>query len=952
MKRLFVSLLLMLCLFCACEKAEETPVEIPQELPIQEQEESEKPMLTVPEVNRDTEITDEIVRDLLIFLGLQETEDGRLYTSPDFAPLHSEWPQKDMTEVCCDWYQMKMIRQYTDEELDEKYAGSDGRQYEYDWYYPAEELIPEVEKYFDIYGDELKRNEDFYHKESDSFVQLGDAAGFGGTYTVESWERFEDKLSISLSSVMNTGLSDEEVRYTLLTIRLENNRFRYISHQCTAPQVDETAVQQILTALTEDEDSNSLKVKDWTQIDRLLYIDLYNEILQQDSRLTAVYHEDNGDWDWHCISYGEAEQEKQYTAQLTVHESYEGDALSEEKMDLQFTLPDGISLKETFSEDGQVQGLFLYYGAEHLGRISVYKDAKAEFFNSKAEPWPLTTDFADLTAEMNRGCYRHITDYPAKEFWPFERGIAYYLNLDSYCMDVWVQLECSEPQQQELVEELLSSLSVCKTEPQEALTKTVQMAAENYTGLDYSPVMEIMVPEKAVVGDVNVSLSELADRAESFSLWNYSNGQDLSQADLEFIVSGTRAFRWFEIKGQKALVSVQEAMYSDNTLGYIYIYYLPLTENSNQYLKLSILSEVSDVDLAIAEQREFVQSIRLIKLQGNGVPIPEEALTAQQKELVHIVESLDIMGLTVSESMPENEKGIFFLWLINQEEYVNADKWKDDNGTYKIPLRDIESILGERTMITEIDPVSAFPYNNYDEKTQYLYLDELGGYGGARAHGLISVEEDENRTKIELGSYDMETFWNEPPTYTLLETITAEFEFQWGEWVIVEMSRNKAGTGDTWWKELNVAAENEGYKTVQKKFLPKNEKTLTLTMEVPQDWQLTEGRADIDDANGIKTCASLGLIRELQEGESIEELENPEGMPFALRSDIVSFHNKLCLQTTGVAEDSAQYNREIRSYNFVEEGCLVNVHFYITKDDPKSDETVRRIMDSVVAEIA
>jgi len=139
---------------------------------------------------------------------------------------------------------------------------------------------------------------------------------------------------------------------------------------------------------------------------------------------------------------------------------------------------------------------------------------------------------------------------------------------------------------------------------------------------------------------------------------------------------------------------------------------------------------------------------------------------------------------------------------------------------------------------------------------------------------------------------------------------------------------------------------------VQKKFLPKNEKTLTLTMEVPQDWQLTEGRADIDDANGIKTCASLGLIRELQEGESIEELENPEGMPFALRSDIVSFHNKLCLQTTGVAEDSAQYNREIRSYNFVEEGCLVNVHFYITKDDPKSDETVRRIMDSVVAEIA
>ncbi len=153
------------------------------------------------------------------------------------------------------------------------------------------------------------------------------------------------------------------------------------------------------------------------------------------------------------------------------------------------------------------------------------------------------------------------------------------------------------------------------------------------------------------------------------------------------------------------------------------------------------------------------------------------------------------------------------------------------------------------------------------------------------------------------------------------------------------------------WTELDASAENEGYKVIRRRFKPYNGKTLTLTMEVPKDWQLTEGRSDIDDAQGKKACVSLGILRELQEGEGITNLNNPEEMPFALDSSVVSFQNKLCLQTIGLAEDSAQYNSEIRSYNFVEEGCLVNVHFYVTKDDPKSDETVYRIMESVKADI-
>ena len=798
MSKRILSLLLALCLLSGCIKAEEAPVEIPQEpmqeTQSQEKEESEKTKLTVPDVNRDTEITDEIVHELLIFLGAYDCGDGTLNMVDLFDPLENEWSSDRMTAVCYNWYQMKMKRQYTEAELNEKYTGPNGREYNDDWYYPADEFIPEAEKYFDLSAVNLKGNEFYYHKETDCFVRLGDRGSFDNRVTIDGWERFEDKLQIFLTFSTTIGELDMKPYQTVLTVRLEHNGFRYMSHRILAPQADKSTIYRILAALTENKDSSYLEIKDWKQHDRLLYVDLFDKLLKQDSRLTAVYHECNGEWDWRCVSYDEAEQSKQYTTQLTVHESYEGDALSDEKINLRFTLPDGITLKESFSVDDQAKGLFLYYGGERLGRISVYKDANAEFFNSKAEPWAFTSDFADLSAEMNRGCYRHITEYPAKEFYPFERGIAYYLNLDGYCMDVWVLLDCNKPEQQELLEELLSSFSVSKAEPQETLTKTARITAANYTNFEFEPVIEVLVPEKAVVNDFDVLLSESADRAESFSYCDTSNGCGLSQTDLEFLVGWTKAFRWIEIKGRNALVAVQEAMYSKNWNGtpcYIYRYHLPLTENDNHYLTFSIISETADMGLALAEQREFVQSIRLLKLQANENPIPEEALTVQQKELVNIVESLDILGLTVNESMPEQEKGLFILWLLNQDEYVDLSRW-DKDGHYEIPLISIQYLLDDRTPVSEIEPLTAFngAYGAYyNEKEQCLYVNELGGYGGAKAHGLISIEEDENRTTIVLGSYDMETFWSEPPIYTLQQTITAVFEFQWGQWRIVDMSR-------------------------------------------------------------------------------------------------------------------------------------------------------------------
>ena len=798
MSKRILSLLLALCLLSGCIKAEEAPVEIPQEpmqeTQSQEKEESEKPKLTVPDVNRDTEITDEIVHDLLIFLGAYESEDGSLSMVGLFDPLENEWTNERMTAVCYNWYQMKMKRQHTVAELNEKYTGPNGREYNDDWYYPAEEFIPEAEKYFDLDAVNLRSNEFYYHEDTDCFVFLGDRSSFDNNVSIDGWDRFEDKLQIYLTFSTTVEELNMKPYQTVLTVRLENRGFRYMSHRILAPQADKSTIYRILAALTKNKDSSYLEIKDWKQHDRLLYIDLYDKLLQQDSRLTAVYHECNGEWDWRCVSYDEAEQSKQYTTQLTVHESYEGDALSDEKINLRFTLPDGITLKESFSVDDQAKGLFLYYGGERLGRISVYKDANAEFFNSKAEPWAFTSDFADLSAEMNRGCYRHITEYPAKEFYPFERGIAYYLNLDGYCMDVWVLLDCNKPEQQELLEELLSSFSVSKAEPQEALTKTVQITADNYTSFEFEPIIEMLVPEESSVTDERVYFGDDVEGPYAFGYSALDNGQYLSIKDCDFSVGWTRGFRWIQVNGKEAFVEKREAMLDRSGPElpfYLYCYKLRLDDSDN-YLYFAFVSKTADMGLAIAEQRAFAESLRLIK-QAGAAPIPEEVLTEQQKELLHITQSLDIMGLTVNESMSEEQKGLFFLWLIDQEEYVNADKWKNDSGTYKISLRDIEWTLGERTTITEIDPATAFPYHNYDEKTQYLYLNELGGYGGARAHGLLSIEEQGNRTTIVLGSYDMATFWDEPPVYTLQETITAEFEYQWGDWCIVDMEREKIG---------------------------------------------------------------------------------------------------------------------------------------------------------------
>ncbi len=109
-------------------------------------------------------------------------------------------------------------------------------------------------------------------------------------------------------------------------------------------------------------------------------------------------------------------------------------------------------------------------------------------------------------------------------------------------------------------------------------------------------------------------------------------------------------------------------------------------------------------------------------------------------------------------------------------------------GSYAVPLADLQEILAKFTPYGDLDPMKAFADQRYDEKTQTLRLDMLGGYGGARNHGLLELKEEGDRVTIVLGSYG-DGFWSDPRVYQLLEKITVEFQLHGEGWRILNITR-------------------------------------------------------------------------------------------------------------------------------------------------------------------
>jgi len=162
-----------------------------------------------------------------------------------------------------------------------------------------------------------------------------------------------------------------------------------------------------------------------------------------------------------------------------------------------------------------------------------------------------------------------------------------------------------------------------------------------------------------------------------------------------------------------------------------------------------------------------------------------------------------------------------------------------------------------------------------------------------------------------------------------------------------EESETIAETSGQW----QYISASENHVIIEKEFYPVEGNVLVMRMEIPSDWKYSSESPSIDDANDLKVCEALGLIAILDEGETLEDLENPEGMPFPLESSIQSIGERTYLLTEGVAEDSRIYNSRIYSFCFIEDGCLINIHFYNIGDSEENMDIFYKVLDSIEVEI-
>lgn len=241
------------------------------------------------------------------------------------------------------------------------------------------------------------------------------------------------------------------------------------------------------------------------------------------------------------------------------------------------------------------------------------------------------------------------------------------------------------------------------------------------------------------------------------------------------------------VNGREAFVDViylppykGEAQPEPDEEYYCYSYYLPW-ENEGYY-HVGIYEQGLDyADMEV--HREILESICF----GDEPPMNEESLTEKQKNLLSIAKQADILGWNISGNMTEEEKGHFLLTILGSR-HVNGEKWAINGGSYAVPLADLQEILAKFTPYGDLEPMKAFADQRYDKNSQTLRLDMLGGYGGARNHGLLELKEEGDRVTVVLGSYD-DGFWSEPRVCHLLEKITVEFQLNGENWRILSMTR-------------------------------------------------------------------------------------------------------------------------------------------------------------------
>ena len=161
-------------------------------------------------------------------------------------------------------------------------------------------------------------------------------------------------------------------------------------------------------------------------------------------------------------------------------------------------------------------------------------------------------------------------------------------------------------------------------------------------------------------------------------------------------------------------------------------------------------------------------------------PMDEQSFTSSQRHWVNLAKGFFIVDLEISEEISETQKANFFRYIISTPMYENKIKeWKTED-KYVIPLKDIEEIIFSHLNTQNFDSDQGFlnkGVSRYDSNLQEYDTSMIGGYGGAAALGVLEYceDEDENTINIVLGSYEMNSFFNDPPVYILNGTYEVTF---------------------------------------------------------------------------------------------------------------------------------------------------------------------------------
>ena len=160
------------------------------------------------------------------------------------------------------------------------------------------------------------------------------------------------------------------------------------------------------------------------------------------------------------------------------------------------------------------------------------------------------------------------------------------------------------------------------------------------------------------------------------------------------------------------------------------------------------------------------------------LPMDESTFSEEERDWINLAESLCIVGADIADELTEQKKAALFQFLISTPLYgEKAAEWKAGDG-YRIPLADVEEIIFTHLDTTSFDPVSGFGttpgWRYYDEEKQAYIANDLGGYGGAAAFGVLQYVEEDNKIDIVLGSYHMDLYFREPREYELTKLYRVE----------------------------------------------------------------------------------------------------------------------------------------------------------------------------------